>query len=85
LLKGEATRELVRENLHPLAAFPTRTGRMPKAWARGLWKVFLDSEGDIRRSIRYVEKNPMREGKRPQTWSFVSAFEGGRAPLSGRR
>jgi REP element-mobilizing transposase RayT len=89
LLKGEATRQLIREDLHPLAVFPTDTGRMPKAFARGHWKVFLDGEDGVRRSIRYVQDNPIREGRRVQRWSFVTPFEGraprrGRAPLSGR-
>lgn len=79
LLKGAATRQLICENLRPLAAFPTRTGRVPKAFARGHWSVFLDGEDDIRRSIRYVQNNPIREDKRVQRWSFVTPFEGGRA------
>ena len=36
--------------------------RPPKVFARGLWKVFLDSAADIERAIRYVENNPLREG-----------------------
>jgi hypothetical protein len=31
----------------------------------------LDDNGDIARAIRYVEKNPVKEGKRRQQWSFV--------------
>ena len=61
LLKGESTRQMVREGVHPLGGFTTGDGRVPKAWARGLWKVFLDSPEDIRRAIRYVEDNPVRE------------------------
>jgi len=26
------------------------------------WKVWLESEADIRRSIDYVNKNPLKEG-----------------------
>jgi REP element-mobilizing transposase RayT len=70
-LKGEATRHLIREGIHPLAEFPTRAGRMPKAWSRGHWKVFLDCPADIDRAIAYVRDNPMKEGKPAQTWSFV--------------
>ena len=76
LLKGQATRELANENLHPLAAFPTRTGRMPKVFARGHWKVFLDGDEAIRRAIRYIEHNPLKEGKPAQEWSFVRPFDG---------
>ena len=76
LLKGQSTRQLIQEGVHPLAAFPTCTGRMPKAWGRGHWRVFLDSDSDIRRAIRYVRGNSTREGKRPQQWSFVTPFDG---------
>ena len=65
----------MEEGIHPLAGFPTRTGRHPKAFSRGEWKVFLDSEEDIRRAIRYVERNPTREGLAPQRWSYVTPFE----------
>lgn len=76
LLKGAATRSLVAEDLHPLADFPMRTGRMPKAWARGQWSVFLENERDVRRATGYVEENPLKEGKPRQRWSFVTPFEG---------
>jgi len=75
-LKAESTRRLMRESIHPLRGFPTRTGRMPKAWARGHWKVFLDSAADIRRAIQYVEGNPAKEGLPPQRWSFVMKYDG---------
>jgi REP element-mobilizing transposase RayT len=73
-LKGAATRELVAENLHPLAQWQKR-GRPPRCWARGEWKVFLDSEEDVLRAIRYVQDNPSKEGKPPQRWTFVRPFE----------
>ena len=47
------------------------SGRPPKMWGRGLWKVYLDSEEDIRQAILYVQDNPVKEGKPPQRWSFV--------------
>jgi REP element-mobilizing transposase RayT len=72
LLKGAASRSLVAEGLHPLDAYPTQSGRVPKAWARNGWKVFLDSREDVGRAVRYVESNPAKEGKRPQHWSFVA-------------
>jgi len=75
LLKGEATRTLIAEDLHPLARFSTNKGRQPPMWARGQWKVFLDNEAGIRRAIKYVEDNPAKEGKPPQRWSFVQAFD----------
>ncbi len=79
-VKASATRRLIHEDLHPHAAFATRTGRLPKAFARGHWKVFLDSESDIQRAIRYVQTNPVKDGKRPQKWSFVTDFDPGALP-----
>jgi REP element-mobilizing transposase RayT len=76
LLRGAATRQLVREGVHPSAAFGLRNGRFPKAFARGEWKVFLNTAESIRRSIRYVENNPIKERKPPQRWSFVVPFRG---------
>jgi len=40
-------------------------------WARGSWRVFLDSDDQIATAIAYVEANPEKEGKPPQRWSFV--------------
>jgi hypothetical protein len=48
--------------------------RPPKCFARGEWKVFLDSDADFRRAIRYVELNPVREGKAVQRWEFVTDY-----------
>jgi REP element-mobilizing transposase RayT len=74
-LKGSATRQLTAEGIHPLRAFPTSSGRFPKAFSRGEWKVFLDSPHDIRRAIAYVETNPIRDGFAAQRWGFVMPFE----------
>ncbi len=73
-LKGVATAALLAEGLHPLARWTQPDGRVPKCWARGLWKVFLDSPEAVQRAIRYVEDNPTKEGKPPQRWSFVQPF-----------
>lgn len=74
LLKGDATRQLKADNIHPLADYRRPDGRIPKAWADGQWKVFLDNVADIRRAIRYVENNPLKERKPRQRWSFVTRF-----------
>jgi REP element-mobilizing transposase RayT len=75
LLKGEATRQLLAEDLHPLAAWKRAGGRVPGCWARGEWKVFLDSEAAILRAIRYVEQNPVKDGKPLQSWPFVTPYQ----------
>ena len=36
----------------------------------------LDSEVAIEEAIHYVEDNPLKEGKPPQKWSFVTPFAG---------
>ncbi len=76
LLKGQATRQLRAENLHPTAMAAGPGQRPPSVWARGLWKVYLFRPEDVRRAIRYVEANPMREGLPLQRWSFVTRYEG---------
>lgn len=76
LLKGEATRRLVEANQHPMEAYRNEKGRLPSMWGESQWVVYLDSEAAIENAIRYVEENPKREGKKPQTWKFVTPFGG---------
>jgi REP element-mobilizing transposase RayT len=75
-LKGDATQQLMREGIHPLARWTREGERPPKCWGRGQWKVYLDPE-DVPRAIRYVENNPLKEGKKRQDWSFVVPFRPG--------
>jgi REP element-mobilizing transposase RayT len=72
-LKGEATKQLNREQLHPMNVF-TSNGKTPSLWEEGLWKVFLDDDANIKAAINYVEQNPVKEGKPLQRWSFVTPF-----------
>ncbi|HEX8914801.1 MAG TPA: transposase [Humisphaera sp.] len=74
LLKGAATNRLTQTGLHPLAEYRTKDGKVPSPWAQKAWKVFLDSDGDVYRAIKYVEDNPEKEGKRRQKWSFVLPY-----------
>jgi REP element-mobilizing transposase RayT len=76
LLKGAATKRLKRDGLHPQAAYQDKDGKFPSMWGEKEWKVFLDSEEAIERAIRYVEENPIKEGKPRQTWTFVTPFRG---------
>lgn len=73
LLKGAATRRLAELAMHP---FQQIVDGRPSPWERELRKVFLFSPGAIEEKIRYVEDNPVKEGKPKQTWSFVSRYEG---------
>ena len=76
LLKGEASKQLATENLHPLARHGDLGGSTPTPWARGAWKVYLETEAAIEDAIRYVEENPLKEEKPGQSWSCVRAFSG---------
>ena len=73
-LKSSASLSLIKANLHPLADSKKLNGRIPSVWGRGLWKVYLDSEADMDRAIRYVENNPLKDDKPRQKWSFVKPY-----------
>jgi len=73
-LKGAATQRLIEERLHPQAAHQGAKSRPPKAFSRGQWKVFLEDQADVARSIKYVNKNPERERLPPQRWSFITPY-----------
>ena len=73
-LKAAATRQLMEEAIHPFRHLPFKNGAPPKCFARGQWKVFLDTVRDISRAVRYVENNPEKEGLPRQDWSFVTAY-----------
>lgn len=71
-LKGAATRRLIADNLHP---FPSKVGRPAKCFARGEWKVYLDTEDEVSHAIHYVELNPEKEGLPRQRWSFITPWQ----------
>jgi REP element-mobilizing transposase RayT len=70
-LKQASTLRLVDEGIHPFQSLKPPDGPPPKCWARGEWKVFLNTEEEVERAIRYVEDNPLKEGKPRQRWPFV--------------
>lgn len=70
-LKSRATQQLKAAAQHPLASFELDNGLNPSPWAAKCWKVFQSTIRDIRRAIRYVEENPLRERKPRQNWPFV--------------
>jgi len=73
-LKGRATQQLSLEGVHPLAAYRQPDGAIPSPWACKGWSVFLHTDDRIREPIEYVQKNPFKEGKPKQRWSFVVPF-----------
>lgn len=44
-------------------------------WIEGGWKVYLDTPARILTTIRYVERNPEKEGLPPQKWPFVTQYD----------
>jgi len=75
LLKGAATRALRDCGMHPMQDQVRPGENVPSPWATGLWKVFLFSDSDIRRAVKYVENNPLRERKKKQNWKFVTSVD----------
>lgn len=73
-LKSKASMRLNAEGLHPLGAYCDESGRTPTPWAAGCWKVFIDTCDHIEAAIRYVERNPVREGKPVQRFPFVVPY-----------
>lgn len=65
-LKARATRQLRESGLWPDDEQPV--------WGLRAWVVYLDSLADVQRAIRYVERNPIKERKPLQVWSFVRPF-----------
>lgn len=45
-------------------------------WGGTGWKVFLNTQQDIRRTIHYIEQNPVKIGHPMQRWNFVTPYEG---------
>jgi len=76
-LKRAGTRGLNAEGLHPFEKHRQPNGRVPSPWAEGEWKVFLDTVGQMRQRIEYVEENPVKEGLRRQQWPFVIPYDPG--------
>ncbi|MEM1304499.1 MAG: hypothetical protein AAGG46_06365, partial [Planctomycetota bacterium] len=75
-LKRNASQQLAAEKQHPFEASFRQDGKPPSCWGEGSWTVFLDTTDDMHRTIRYVDENPLKEGKPRQRWWFVERFDG---------
>jgi REP element-mobilizing transposase RayT len=73
-LKSHASRQLRAEGLHPFTMHERPDGSLPSVWAESLWKVYCFDRQHAMNAIEYVKQNPVREGKRRQSWSFVTPF-----------
>src|SRR5262249_34565191 len=45
-------------------------------WGGPGWKVFLETEEDIRRTIHYTDDNPIKTGRQRQSWVLVTPYDG---------
>ena len=75
-LKQAAGKQLELDELHPFAGLVARRGALPTPFAAKCWHCFIDTDEYTRSAIRYVERNPQKEGKPRQKWSFVVPWEG---------
>jgi REP element-mobilizing transposase RayT len=76
LLKGAATKQLKADGLHPFSGFVSKKVEIPTPWSSRCWRVYLDSDESITSAIRYVDQNPVKEGKPTQKWIFESPYRG---------
>jgi hypothetical protein len=58
-----------------LSPSPTIPANHP-VWTEGGWKVFLDSPERIRAVVNYIEQNPIKANLPPQSWPFVTQYNG---------
>jgi len=74
-LKGEATKRLLAERIHPMGFGEDPAQKLPTPWSRSCWKVFLSTPHAIGRAIQYVVDNPTKEGKHRQHWRFITEYK----------
>lgn len=63
-----ASRSRLAETRHRPADHPT--------WGGPGWKVFLDHPDEVRRTITYIERNPLPLRLPKQQWPFVTEYNG---------
>jgi REP element-mobilizing transposase RayT len=74
LLKGGASRQLEADGLHPFINQRRPDGSLPSPFQEDCWKVFLNTDQDIVRSVDYTERNPEKHGMPRQDWWFVTKY-----------
>lgn len=45
-------------------------------WSARPYKMFLYTPDDVRRVIKYIEDNAVKEGLPPQHWDFITPYDG---------
>lgn len=71
-LKRHSGWSLRQSGRHPMEEHRTPDGRVHSAWGREFWVVYIADAKHLRSAIRYVERNPIHEGKKRQHWSFIT-------------
>jgi REP element-mobilizing transposase RayT len=66
-LQKQTAAAIVAERLRP-ATHPV--------WTRNGWKTFLRSPDEVRRTIGYVERNPLEIGWKKQDYKWVTPYDG---------
>ena len=69
----EMLANLQSESRSRLSALGLRKLSHP-TWTRGGWRVYLDHPDAIRRTIRYIEHNPVKMRLPAQHWDFVTPY-----------
>jgi len=57
----------------------SNSGQRPSnhpVFASGGWTVFLDYPDEIRRTIKYIDQNPVKWKLPRQSWDFVVPYDG---------
>jgi REP element-mobilizing transposase RayT len=72
----EMVEELMESSRRRLIEAGLRAATHPTWTAGHGWKVFLEHPEEIRRTIRYVERNPIKDGLPAQVWPFVTRYNG---------
>jgi REP element-mobilizing transposase RayT len=74
----DSAEQMIENFQNDSRAYLQKNGVVPAehpVWTLKGWHVFLDSPEDVRRCIRYVEGNPMKEELSRQEWPFVTVYD----------
>lgn len=76
--QAEQTIEQLQEasRVSVLALESSRRAFEHPVWGGPGWKVYLDTQADIRRTVHYIEQNPVKIGRPVQCWGFVKPYDG---------
>ncbi|HUO10799.1 MAG TPA: transposase [Phycisphaerae bacterium] len=73
-MKGEASKALAEENIHPFQNAFLPGGDRHTPWAAKGWTVFLNTPEEVHAAIQYVNNNPLKENLPAQSWSFIQPY-----------